>query len=124
MILFKPHTNGADFRLMVCLTNADGRIAIGVEWQRCRAVLPVSGGVVDVTVELEIDGNSSYSTQAMNPHGPVTLRRAKFLVPAGKVYFTLPGIVMMSTWFAPAPKAAGVQTPVSVAEVSTQKSVP
>lgn len=51
-------------------------------------------------------------------YGPVTLRRANFTVPAGKVYFTLSPVMVTLT-----PSASVSQAPLSVEEVSTQKSV-
>lgn len=50
-------------------------------------------------------------------HGPVTLRRAKFLVPAGNVYFTLLPVITTFT-----PRVSAVQLAAArVAEVSTTK---
>ena len=64
--------------------------------------------------------------QGNRDQGPVTLRRAKFLPlyagPPGKVYFTLPPGLGVSV-ILPPPMVSTVHGPLSVAEVSTTKSV-
>ena len=64
------------------------------------------------SAELEARWNGDYGETT-------TLRRAKFVVTAGKVYFTsLPVMVTVT------PKVSGAQTPDRVEVVSTTKSVP